>query len=56
MKHLDSLKQTGSVDEYYKQFIELAHQILLYNPACDNVFFVTRFLNGLKDEIHSVIT
>ena len=49
MKHLDSLKQTGSVDEYYKQFIEVAHQILLYNPAYDNVFFVTRFLNGLKD-------
>jgi len=56
MKHLDSLKQTGPVDEYYKQFIELTHQILLYNPAYDNVFFVTRFLNGLKDEIHSVIT
>ena len=56
MRNLDSLKQTGSVDEYYNRFVELAHQILLYNPAYDHVFFVTRFLNGLRDEIRSAIT
>ena len=55
MKQLDSLKQSGSVEEYYNRFVELAHKILLYNPAYDYVFFVTRFLNGLKDEIRSVI-
>ena len=44
MKNLDSLRQLGSVDEYYNRFVELAHQILLYNPAYDHVFFVTRFL------------
>jgi len=44
MKNLDPLRQLGSVDEYYNRFVELAHQILLYNPAYDHVFFVTRFL------------
>ena len=39
MRNLDSLKQTGLVDEYYNRFVELAHQILLYNPAYDHVFF-----------------
>jgi len=29
---------------------------LLYNPAYDHVFFVTRFLHGLKDEIRTAIT
>ena len=56
MKQLDSLHQTGSVEDYYNTFVDLAHHILLYNPAYDHVFFVTRFLNELKDDIRSVIT
>ena len=28
---------------------------MLYNPAYDHVFFVTRFLHGLRDEIRSAI-
>lgn len=55
MKQLDNLKQTGSVAEYYTKFEQLAHSILLYNPAYDDVFFVTRFLNGLKEEIQAPI-
>jgi len=56
MKQFDSLKQTTSVDDYYNKFIELSHHILLYNPAYDHVFFVNRFLTGLKDEIRTAIT
>ena len=55
MSQLDSLRQTGSVDEYYTKFVDLSHHILLYNPAYDHVFFVNRFLGGLKDEICSTI-
>ena len=55
MKQFDALRQTGSIEEYYNRFIELSHHILLYNPAYDHVFFVTRFLHGLKDEIRAVI-
>jgi hypothetical protein len=55
-KQLDSLRQTGLVDDYYTRFVELSHHIQLYNQAYDHVFFVTRFLNGIRDEIRSVIT
>ena len=55
LRHLDSLKQMGSVYDYQTRFEELAHGILLYNPAYDDTFFVTRFLGGLKEEIRSAI-
>ncbi|WVZ69199.1 hypothetical protein U9M48_018023 [Paspalum notatum var. saurae] len=55
MKQLDNLKQLGSVAEYHAQFEQLAHSILLYNPAYDDVYFVTRFLSGLKEEIRAPI-
>lgn len=56
MKQLENLRQTGSVVEYRKKFEQLAHSILLYNPSYDDVFFVTRFLGGLKEEIRAPIT
>ena len=56
LKQLENLKQTRSVAEYYAQFEKLAHGILLYNPAYDEVYFVTRFLVDLKDEIRTTIT
>ncbi|XP_066361406.1 uncharacterized protein [Miscanthus floridulus] len=53
LQQLESLKQTGSVQEYHAQFEKLAHGILLYNPTYDDVFFVTRFLSRLKEEIRA---
>jgi hypothetical protein len=35
--------------EYQRRFEELAHGILLYNPAYDDTYLVTRFLGGLKE-------
>ena len=55
MRHLDSLRQTDSVAEYYASFEQISHQILLYNPQYDDVFFVIRFMNGLKEEIRAPI-
>lgn len=55
LRQLESLKQTGSVLEYQKRFEELAHGILLYNSAFDDIYFVTRFLGGLKEEIRAAI-
>jgi hypothetical protein len=55
MKQLDNLKQTGSATDYYTKFEQLAHCILLYNNAYDDVYFVTRFLGGLKEEIRAPI-
>lgn len=55
MKRLDHLKQSGSVAAYFESFQELPHHILLYNNPYDDVYFVTRFMGGLKEEIHSPI-
>jgi hypothetical protein len=55
MKQLESLRQSGSVADYQAKFQELAHNILLYNPSYDDVFFVTRFLGGFKEEIRGPI-
>lgn len=55
LRHLESLKQTGSVSDYQKRFEELAHGIILYNPAFDDTFLVTKFLGGLKEEIRAAI-
>ena len=55
LKALETLRQTGSVAEYQAQFEKLAHGILLYNPSYDHVYFVTRFLSGLKEEIRASI-
>jgi hypothetical protein len=51
MRQLDNLRQTSSVQEYHIRFEQLAHQLLLYNAQYDDVYFVTRFMGGLKEEI-----
>jgi hypothetical protein len=55
LKALETLRQTGSVTYYQAQFEKLAHDILLYNPTYDHVYFVTRFLTGLKEEIRAPV-
>ena len=55
MRQLDTLRQIDSVTSYLHQFENLSHGILLYNSAYDDTYFVTRFLGGLKEEIHSAI-
>jgi hypothetical protein len=56
MKQLENLKQIGLVADYQARFDQLTHSILLYNLSYDDVYFVTRFLGGLKEEIRASIT
>lgn len=44
-----------SVLECQDEFKKLAHGVLLYNPAYDDTFFVTRFVSGLHKNIRSAI-
>lgn len=53
LKQFDSLQQSGTVTKYFDQFQRLAHQILLYNNSYDDVYFVTHFLGGLRDNIRA---
>jgi hypothetical protein len=55
MRQLDNLRQTSSVQEYHVRFEQLAYQLLLYNAQYDDVYFVTRFMGGLKEEIRAPI-
>jgi hypothetical protein len=54
-RQLRSLKQIGSVSDYYGKFEILRNQLLLYNPALDEAFFVDEFLNGLHEDIRAAI-
>jgi hypothetical protein len=54
-RQLHSLCQTGSVTEYYTKFQHLRHNLLLYNSALDDRFFVEEFLEGLRDELRAAI-
>jgi hypothetical protein len=49
------IKQLSSVQEYITQFTELIDQLLAYEPTADKHYYTTRFVDGLKDEIKSVI-
>lgn len=55
LKQLETLQQIGKVAKYQEQFEKLAHGILLYNTGYDDVYFVTRFLARLKEEIRAPI-
>ena len=52
---LDTLRQTGSVADYHAKFEQFVHSILLYNDSYDDVYLVTRFLGGLKEDIRAPI-
>lgn len=55
LKKFEALKQKGMVEEYQNEFEQLAQGIMLYNNGYDDVFFVSRFVSGLKEEIRAVI-
>lgn len=50
LKQLNALKQSSSMVDYHIQFEKLAHGILLYNNAYDDVYFVMRFVARLRED------
>lgn len=47
--------QTGTVSEYVEKFDGLMHQMIAYDPSLIPVYFVTKFIEGLKDEVRVVV-
>lgn len=47
--------QTSSVAEYVERFDGLMHQLLSYDNALTPLYFLTKFVDGLKDEIRGVV-
>jgi len=55
LRQLCNIRQTSTVVEYVDQFSELVDQLKAYNPNPDKLYLVTRFVDGLRDDIRSVI-
>jgi len=51
LKQLDGLRHTSSVADYQAQFEKLVHGLLLYNNSYDDIYFVSHFAAGLKEDI-----
>lgn len=55
MSQMLALSQAGTVDEYTVKFSTLKHQILLEDPYTSEVFFVERYLAGLRPDIRTAV-
>ncbi|KAG8069366.1 hypothetical protein GUJ93_ZPchr0005g14322 [Zizania palustris] len=49
------VRQEGTVAAYVEKFDSLMHQLLAYDNALTPLYFVTRFVEGLKEEIRSAV-
>jgi len=43
------------VEEYATEFQSLQFQVSMYNAGYDDVFFVSQFIKGLKEELQGPI-
>jgi hypothetical protein len=55
IRQLFHIKQTTSVHDYIDRFTELVDQLVAYDHSSDHRYYTTHFVDGLKDEIKSVI-
>jgi hypothetical protein len=55
MHDLLLIKQTSDVQEYYDRFQTAMHKVLVHNKSYDDVFFVSKFLQGLNPDIRAAI-
>lgn len=55
LRQMCNIRQTSSVSEYVDRFVELVDQLKSYNPNPDLLYFITRFIDGLRDDIRDVV-
>jgi hypothetical protein len=55
IRQLFHIKQLTSVQDYIDKFVELVDQLIAYEPASDQRYCNACFVDGLKDDIKSVI-
>jgi hypothetical protein len=55
IRQLYHIKQSWSVHEYIDKFSELVDHLNVYNSRVDPLFYSTKFIDGLRVDIHSVI-
>jgi len=49
------IRQTTTVQDYVDRFVDLIEQLSAYTPNPDHIAYVTRFVDGLRDDIRTVV-
>lgn len=49
------IKHTTTVSKYIEKFTDLFEQLKAYNANPDKLYFTTRFIDGLREDIRSVV-
>jgi hypothetical protein len=55
IRQLFHIRQNSTVTEYVERFFQLIDQLHAYNPHDDPLYYTTRFIDGLRDDIKSVV-
>jgi len=55
LNDLLSLKQTGTMEEYTNAFQSLQFDVTMHNCHYDELFFATKYVDGLKEEIRATV-
>lgn len=55
IRQLFHIRQTSSVTEYVDRFAQLVDQLTAYGHVTEPVYYAMRFVDGLKDDIRSVV-
>lgn len=49
------MKHNSSVGDYVERFDIVMHQLMAYESAATPIYFITKFMEGLKDDIRSMV-
>ncbi|WVZ95116.1 hypothetical protein U9M48_040918 [Paspalum notatum var. saurae] len=55
VRQMFHIKQLGKVHDYIEQFSELMDQLSAYESQTDPIHYITRFIDGLNDEIRPAV-
>lgn len=55
IRQIYHIKQTGSVTKYVENFCVLVDHLAAYEASTDQLYYTIRFIDGLKDDIQSVV-
>lgn len=55
IRQVFQIHQESTVTEYVARFSELIDKLKAYNPNIDMLYYTTHFVDGLRDDIRSVI-
>ena len=55
LRRLFQIRQTGPVSEYIEKFVGLVDELKAYAKHPDPLYYVQRFIDGLRDEIKAVL-